>query len=263
MNLEQVSNPPTEATQLPEPAVEQTVNWEEVNTSLDVEEVEGDIEVLAEPESVVEAPAVPEPAVEAPVVYTPPAAPAVLPPTPQQLADKKAVELAKLEQLYALSDEDSAAMFAEPDKVLPKLLAKMHQQAAQSVLDSMQTTVPQIVQTAEAATRVETEARQAFFSVNEDLMKPEYEAAVLKIGAMYRQVNPKASKVEAIQKIGELARVALNLPAKVAGVAQAPVAKPANVPFTPSRGGTGGAKVAGSKGTWEQLNAEFDESDGY
>lgn len=260
-NLEQMDGQPTEVNQPHEAADTQSVNWDEVNTALDVVEVEGDVEVLSKPVGA-EPMIAPAPVVE-PVAYTAPQPPAPAPLTPQQIAERKADELAKLEQLYALSEEDSAGMFTEPDKVLPKLLARMHQQATVSVLDSMQTAVPQIVQSNSEATRVETEARQAFFSVNDDLAKPEFEAAVLQIGAMYRQVNPNAPKAEAIQKIGELARVALNLPAKGGAVATAPAAKPANVPFTPSRGGTGGAKAAGPKGAWEQLNAEFDESDGF
>lgn len=264
-NLEQTDSQSTEVIQPHEPADTQSVNWDDVNTALDVVEVEGDVEVLEEPvaaEVVAATPVAPASVVE-PAAYAPPQPVAPAPPTPQQTAERKADELAKLEQLYALSEEDSAGMFTEPDKVLPKLLARMHQQAAASVLDSMQTAVPQIVQSTSEATRVETEARQAFFSVNDDLAKPEFEAAVLQIGAMYRQVNPHAPKAEAIQKIGELTRVALNLPAKGVAVAATSVAKPANAPFTPSRGGTGGAKAAGPKGTWEQLNAEFDESDGF
>ena len=261
MNLEQTESQVTEDSQPHEPAVEQAVNWDEVNTALDVVEVEGDVEVLSEPE--VPAAVVETPVVVEPVTYTPPQPVAPAPLTPQQIAERNADELAKLEQLYALSEDDSAARFTVPDKVLPKLLAKMHQQATQSVLDSMQTAVPQIVQSNSEATRVETEARQAFFSVNDDLAKPEFEDAVLRIGAQYRQVNPNAPKGEAIQKIGELARVALNLPAKGVATAAVAAAKPANVPFTPSRGGTGGAKAVGPKGTWEQLNAEFDESDGF
>jgi len=256
-------NPVTEESQPLEPAVEQTVNWDDVNDALDVAEVEGDVEVLEVPAAQVAEVVAPAVAAEvAPVVpqYVAPTAPQ---PTPQQLAAQRAADLTKLEDLYKLSEEESAAMFTEPEKVLPKLLAKMHQQATQSVLDSMQTAVPQIVQRTESATRVETEARQAFFSVNSDLAKPEYEAAVLQVGAMFRQVNPKATKEVAVQKIGELARVALNLPPKAAVAAAEPAAVQTSKPFTPSRGGTGGRGAAGPKGTWEQLNAEFDETDGY
>ena len=252
-------NPVTEESQPLEPAVEQTVNWDDVNDALDVAEVEGDVEVLEEPAAKVVEVVAPE---VAPVVpqYVAPTAPQ---PTPQQLAAQRAADLTKLEDLYKLSEEESAAMFTEPEKVLPKLLAKMHQQATQSVLDSMQTAVPQIVQRTESATRVETEARQAFFSVNSDLAKPEYEAAVLQVGAMFRQVNPKAPREVAVQKIGELARVALNLPPKAAVAVAEPAAVQTPKPFTPSRGGTGGRGAAGPKGTWEQLNAEFDETDGF
>ena len=252
-------NPVTEESQLLEPAVEQTVNWDDVNDALDVAEVEGDVEVLEEPAAKVVEVVAPE---VAPVVpqYVAPTAPQ---PTPQQLAAQRTADLVKLEDLYKLSEEESAAMFTEPEKVLPKLLAKMHQQATQSVLDSMQTAVPQIVQRTESATRVETEARQAFFSVNSDLAKPEYEAAVLQVGAMFRQVNPNAPREVAVQKIGELARVALNLPPKAAVAVAEPAAAQTSKPFTPSRGGTGGRGAAGPKGTWEQLNAEFDETDGY
>lgn len=163
-----------------------------------------------------------------------------------------------LEQLYALSEDDAHAMITEPEKVLPKLLAKMHLQATQSVLNSMQTVVPQIVSTTSNAAKAETEARQAFFSVNDDLAKPEYEPAVLQIAAMYRQINPTAPRAEAIQKIGELARVSLGLPAKGAAQAVAPVAGVPQQPFTPARGGTGGGAPA-SQNEWAKLASEFDQ----
>ena len=243
----------------PEAVAAGSTNWDAVAEEfdeVDEEVIEGDKVVLAE---VVEAAPAPTPA---PVVstYVPPARPIIPPPTAEQIAASRAGELATLEAKYALSAEDSAEMFTDPGSVLPRLLAKMHQQAMADTLASVQAAVPNFVQSNAAATRVESEARNAFFSVNDDLAKPEFEDAILRIGDLYRQVNPRATREVAIQKVGELARVALGLPGK-GGAATPAVAAP--VPFTPSRGGTGGSKVGAPKGTWEQLNSEFDDSDGF
>ena len=238
-------------------------DWGAISEELDAvdeELVEGDQVVLAE---VVEAaPVVVEPVVVAPSTYVPPAPIRVAAPTAEQIAARQSAELVALEARYALSAEESAEMFTDPGLVLPRLLAKMHQQAMAETLASVQAAVPNFVQSNAAATRVESEARNAFFSVNDDLAKPEFEDAILRIGDLYRQVNPRATREAAIEKVGELARVALGLPSKGAAPAAIPVAA-APVPFTPSRGGTGAGKVGATKGTWEQLNSEFDESDGY
>lgn len=241
------------------PEAPQATDWAEVDADLSV--VEGDLEVLEEPvvekEAIVEATAPAEETAAPAPVYGAPVV-AVAPPTAEEKAAAERNELERLVALYKLSDEDATKMYTEPGEVLPKLLAKMHQQAAKDVLDSMQKVVPSIVESNERVSRVETEARTAFFSVNDDLAKPEYEGMVLKVGKMFRELNPSASKEEAVVKIGEMTRVALGLPGKSS--AKAPEVVPVVVPFTPSRGGTGGS-IPAPKNMWSELNSEFDKDD--
>ena len=92
---------------------------------------------------------------------------------------------------------------------------------------------------------------------------------------MYRQVNPKAPRAEAIKVIGEMTRQALNQPALQVPVApeggEIPPVTPAGTnvtpiapavppkkqaPFTPARGGTGAAKKAEPNEWLELLDSE-------
>jgi hypothetical protein len=115
-----------------------------------------------------------------------------------------------------------------------------------------------------AQNAIDSAAKTDFYSANPDLNKPEFEEAVMKIGVMYRQVNPNAPRAEAIKVIGELSRTALKLNPLAASEAPAgetaavvpnvtPITKQASPkPFTPARGGSAPAKKV-EKSPWEDL----------
>jgi hypothetical protein len=273
---------------LPEPAeAEASVNWEglanEVLSDAEGLNVEGDVEVVdagAAPEgfaSTLEAPALAaapttpaaEPKVGEPA---PAAAPAAQPVTEQPAAkveepfDVEAWEKeqhGKLESLYQLSEEEQTAFMTEPEKTLPKLAATLHMRITKAVLNSVQSIVPQIIQQHQTMTTTEAEAKNAFYSANPDLKDPAYEAAILQVGAMYRQMNPGAKREDAVKKIGELVRVSMGLPPT--GSVEAPPAASAapaaqGRPFTPARGAAGAIPQAGVEtNEWAQLANEFIE----
>lgn len=259
--MEATTTAAVEPASAPEVAPAETLDWGKIEDGIAADEaeeqgltVEGAVEVLpepaAEPAPVVEAAPVPAPA---PVAAPAPVVPAAPPFDPVAW---ETAQMAALEKMYQLKDEDAQALVTEPERILPKLLAQLHMQATKGMLQSMQTAVPQIVQRTQSATQVETEARQAFFKENEDLAKPEYEQAILQMGTMFRQVNPTAPREEAVKKIGELVRVSMGLPAKTASQPLESSAAP--VPFTPARGGTGGA-VKAPDNVWAALAAEFEQ----
>lgn len=271
-----------------ETAPEQGVNWEDVvsggdDGEADFLDVEGDVEVLPESATATEGaqPTVAEPA------------PAVTPTTEQGKPEVKPEEgkpevpttqfeippvdqaatfdvvawekeqLTKLEDSYKLSEEDAQAFLTEPETTLPKLAAAMHLRLTKSILGAVQGMIPQIMAMQQSAAATETEAKTAFFSVNEDLNKPEYTAAIMEVGKMFRSVNPNAPKEEAIKKIGELARVALGLPqpgAVAPTASTAPAVPQQSVrPYTPSRGGGGAAAPVVPKNEWADLVAGDDD----
>lgn len=215
--------------------------------------------VVAEPAAaVVEEPApvvAAVPVVAAPAAPVQPVAPAVSPEATEQ------EDLANLEALYGLSEAEAEALATEPEVVLPKMLAKQHLRMTKSILASVQGILPQMMQATTQSASVETAAREQFFSVNKDLAKPEYQDAILQIGKMYRQVNPKATAEVAVKTIGEMVRISLGLPAIATGATEVVVpsapAVPVARPFTPARGGSGSPAPA-TPSVWEEL-ASADE----
>ena len=255
-------------------AEDSSVNWEEMAGAIDSEAdgyVEGDVEVLDDGAATVAteatepaaAPAVePQPAV---VETQPVAAPEAPVPAAQEPFDAvkwEQEQLGNLEQLYQLSEEEQQAFLTEPEKTLPKLAAAMHMRVTKSILNAVQSLVPQMIQQTQSMSVRENTARSDFFSVNSDLNKPEYEQAILQVGQMFRQVNPKATKEEAVKRIGELVRVSLGLQQpQVQEPAQQPQQPQSVRPFSPARGGGGGVTPPAAKGNmWEQMAGEFDDS---
>lgn len=264
-NTEQTTQGTGEVTsELPDTAGENSVDWSAIAT--EPETIEGDTEVLDDGEGA-EAPVV-APVVEAAPASAPVVAPAEEVPVevtkaPAPPFDMKKWEedsVAQLQELYKLSEEDTRSLLTEPETVLPRLLAEAHMQMTKSVLESVQGIIPNVMETTQVASKAETEARNAFFSVNKDLAKPEYEEAILAAGSVFRKLNPLVPRDEAVRRIGEMARVSLGLPLLSAQMEQVVETPPAPKPFTPARGNTGGAAPA-SKNEWAGLAAEFENED--
>ena len=264
-----VATPAPEATPATEPLDTSVAEvgeeaWETLNQDFDtdpeVAAVEGDLIVPdtsaagAPPATEVKTEEVPvalvtptdeaKPAEPAPFVPEVPAAP------PIDAVKWEAEQLKNLEALYSLGDEEALAFATEPELVLPKLAAAMHLRITKSILASVQGLLPQMMQAQTITQTTEQAARQTFYSANPDLNKPEFETAVLQVGAMYRKVNPRASAEEASKKIGEMARLSLGLPQLNAPAPAAPVAQK---PFSPARGGSGGGVPAAQPSVWEDL----------
>lgn len=263
--MEQTTQDTGEVTsELPETAEENSVDWSAI--AAEPETIEGDTEVLDEGGEVgdtTDAPVVEVAPVVAPVEPAAEETPVVdIPRAPVPAFDMEKWEedsVAQLQELYKLSEEDTRSLLTEPETVLPRLLAKAHMQMTKSVLESVQGIIPNVMETTQVASKAETEARNAFFSVNRDLAKPEYEEAILAAGSVFRKLNPNTPRDEAVKRIGEMARVSLGLPLLSWQVQVAPAA-PAPQPFTPARGNTGGRAPA-SKNAWAGLAAEFENED--
>lgn len=259
MEADQATPPtPTESKEASAPAPE---SWADFDLDSDDEQTTEPVGSADEPPSVPaeESPA-PSPVVEAkPAVQAPPVSPpapaAVEPPAPAvvqappvpvasttpvpqvDFADLRRQYVSQLESQYAIPAEQATQLLTEPEVVLPKLAAQVHAAVVEQVMAQFQHMLPaEVVKITEGQIR-ESEAKSAFYLAWPELAP--YEEQVIAAGKMFRQINPTATKEQAIQAIGQLAMQALGLqraqPAAVAPQAPAPAPsfRPAGV--TPAR----------------------------
>lgn len=159
----------------------------------------------------------------------------------------------QLVQHYQLLPEDAARLQTEPELVLPTLAARVHLEVLDAISAQIPHRVTAIVQNIMETTKRETAAKDDFYSAYPDLRA--HEDAVLRVGAMFRAANPKASKELTIKTIGDFVRQSLGLSAPAA-VAQAPQTQQ-NV-FTPAAPVASGAPAA-QPSIWEQMAADEDD----
>lgn len=177
-------------------------------------------------------------------------------PTPEQLAEqnrKVAEDFAKwegervatLSKTYGFDEETAQRLQTEPELVLPQVAAKLHMEVLKEAVTIMQRMIPQMVPQVVQSQHADTQAAKDFFDANPDLKG--YDQQVVLAGKMFRQMNPKATRAQAIKSIGDLVRSSLGLPA----LAQNPTAPTANAPapsaparqqpFKPAKAGGGGS----------------------
>jgi hypothetical protein len=129
--------------------------------------------------------------------------------TPEQIAEAEKKFDEQLISHFSVSEEDALALQTEPEKVLPKMAARLYKETVAAVMQQVHLQIPAMLESYTQASTREMQAQQEFFTAWPELR--EHSQQVLQIGMMYRQVNPNASPQEAIQRIGEMAMVALGL----------------------------------------------------
>ena len=263
-----------------------TAQWGTLAESFDQDEddsltVEGDLEVTADGKELPDAghvdqstPSTPtpvpaeQPSPTAPVAplapvtsQEPPAQPAA--PPPEVYQTWKTAREKELEGLYTLTEEDAQAALTEPEKLLPKLAAKLHIGVLEASMRAMQAMMPVMLNQVNQATELNTKAKGLFQSVNPDLADPQYEPYILELGQFYRSKNRAASPEEASRAIGDLVRAAFGLARPSQAATQTPTQSvqptpSAATPFSPVRGG--GSRVGGQVkplNPFEALDMEF------
>jgi hypothetical protein len=165
-------------------------------------------------------------------VQTPPAQEAPSQPEVNWEESRNAAR-AELEKRYALSPEDADAMISEPEKVLPKLASQMYLDIYESVMSSMQALLPQAVHQVTYVSARNQKDESDFYGTWPALKNEQFQNDVLRIGKMYRQMNPQASKEQFIQEVGVQAMLALKLP--LPNMAPPAPTQP-QVPYSPPRG---------------------------
>ena len=118
----------------------------------------------------------------------------------------------QLEERYQFSEDEAAALQTEPERVLPKMAAKLFLDVQEAAVQSVLRFLPQAVTSVQQSSARDTAASQAFLSVNTDLADPKYASDIMEQARAFRARNPKASPQEAITKIGKMVRALHDLP---------------------------------------------------
>jgi hypothetical protein len=181
--------------------------------------------------------------------------------SPQELRGKY---LQDLETAYGLSDADAQALLTEPEKVLPKLAAKMHLYVVDTVISAVMQNLPNAIQHIQQTKQTYSDAENAFFTAWPALKDQKYRQTVYNSVAAYRQLNPTAPMNEVIRAAGLNALITLRMPIPqelLGQPAQAPVAPPpAFTPANPGRG-VGGPTQVQSDNPFTTLAQEFIDMD--
>lgn len=138
---------------------------------------------------------------------------------------------------FALSKEEAEALELNAVEVIPKLMARVHLEAAKNTLNLINRMVPGLInQTVEKTTSATERAKEAvneFYATNSDLNAKDHGALVTKWANVFRAQNPAASRQDAIKFVGTAIRTELGLAAPIPGAA--PAARPQA--FAPARPG--------------------------
>jgi len=197
-----------------------------------------------------------------------------LPVEQQPMLDPVELEKQAIETLlnteYVLSDDDKNALIAEPDKVLPRLAARMHVRMQVQTAQQLAQILPGMIQQQiEQASKVQG-LENSFFGQYPELNKPEFRKTVAESLTMIRSVNPEATREEVMRDGAALAAVRLKTrigearpPAFVAATPQnmplaAPVQRPVpqpQAPFTPAQSGGGTEPVVPTDPNQENIFA--------
>lgn len=165
--------------------------------------------IAAEEPKVVEKPAVVAPAPVQEVsqaVVEPQAAPQM------GEADRELFRQHALQQLatrYKLSEEDATALQVEPEKVLPKLAATLHEAIYRDVLQRVAAEAPAFLSQSLSEKTANEKAEAEFYGRWGALRG--HEEQVKQVAMMWRQMYPKASLAEAVEGIGSAAAALLGI----------------------------------------------------
>lgn len=181
-----------------------------------------------------------------------PDAPQPLTPEQQEAAraqyqEWRTAEEARIEANYQFSEDEVVALQTEPEKVLPKMAAKLFMDVQEAAVRSVVQMLPQIVGRVNQTQSRDAQASQVFVAANPDLADKKYHADIMDAARTFRKRNPKATPQEAIKKIGQMVRAMHGLEAPVPGTpapAPAPAARRPAAPPTPHKPAAAGAAPA-------------------
>jgi len=186
-----------------------------------------------------------QPPAAAPVDQPASAPQAATPPNAQPIDFTKHRDdyLPKFEQLYAIPAEEVEALRTNPEVALPKLAAKLHYEIATSLVQTMMSAMPTMLEQQMAAVQTRTANNEKFYSswptLKEAVAKnPAAEGTIRSAIQAFRNANPNADLAAVIKGGGILAATMLGVPLEAA-----PPTPPPPAPPPPARpAGTGGSQ---------------------
>jgi len=166
-------------------------------------------------------PAPPSPAAPPPPAPTQPGAPDLT--TPEGvLRGLENAEAARhmrsflAQNVYSLSDEEKKALDTDAVGAIPNIMARVHLEGTKNVLTLLTTLVPEMIQRGVAKALEGREKGQsaltAFFQAWPGLNEQEHSALVDQYATAFRNMNPKASRSEAIKFVGAAIHAQLGIP---------------------------------------------------
>lgn len=153
--------------------------------------------------------------------------------------ERHAKELANhaAQKIFALTDEDAAALATNAEQVIPRLMGQVYQQSILASMNLIKSFIPQMITQGvvshTARTAKSTEAINEFYTTHPDLNAKDHGDLVKTWSKSFRQANPAATRAEAIKFVGNAVRFQAGLPPLSS--APAPAARP--TAFAPARHG--------------------------
>lgn len=171
-------------------------------------------------------------------------------PTEEEREQQREQYLAEVEKAFALSEEDANLMVTEPEKILPRLAARMHDYTMQHVAAMQQQMVQQLPQLMQGFAQQQTAAQQqesAFLEANpflKEMDRTELEEAVNELAPIVAKRAAGKTPEEKLKLLGQTI-------AQLKGISSTPAKekpaggseKPKSKPFKPAAPASSGVET--------------------
>lgn len=160
-------------------------------------------------------------------------------------------------QTYQLTQEELEAVQVEPEKAIPKLLARVHVNTVQGVVRHIAQQMPALVSALITQRDDNSKREKEFFDAWPQLDRQKHSADIIRVGQVFRQLNPNATMQDFIRHVGAQVVLANGLHIQQQKPQQTTVAPPPpqQPAFVPAGVGRTSAPAAPSAPTnpWEEM----------
>lgn len=125
----------------------------------------------------------------------------------QYAANREGLEKQLEETLYNLDESDAELLITEPEKIIPKVAAKLHVEVLEAATQGILAALPNVIRQVQKQSVAREKVVDDFYSSWPELK--EHHAEVERIAIMYKQLNPQKVGAELAQGIGTYASVML------------------------------------------------------
>jgi hypothetical protein len=184
----------------------------------------------------------------------------------QAYADRKAGIEKHLEERLSITEAEALQLVTDPQKVFPKLQAKVFTEMWLAVEEMMQRNLPTAIENTTRELKVRDEKVDAFFEAWPKLDRKLHGAQVAQVASVYSQVNKNATEADVIKYVG-MQVMMLNGIAPELTTPQTPdgTVTPPETPVTPHRpaavNGSPAAPQQSSGNLYTDMSIELDEDE--